>query len=355
MADERFTQGQETAPLRLGQKIGTREVSRAIGSSNAELASSTSKLRREAVMAETPDFIDGLLHLREALADATRTDMTLETGYRENTPPMTLIADGDVSGSMNEAMDLKSWARGDLKGNKVIVGEDIFYSIFQNALEQLQTGVHGKVDNSFGVFGAPREGTIKGKKQGENDVHVVLSETFSDPNRPDLISGAVIPSPNETVSKVMKPRGYEWNEEDSIGLFGIVREEGMRGNGTFLASMLKLRQEELARDPELAKEIKEHKRALPYFIVTDGLIHDGTTSQGPVASANQIAKELSEAGVFIIPVVIGGNSEGRINMEALAPGNVIVINRASDLAEGLEKLAKRIKENGRQGGSRRLN
>src|SRR5260221_4292054 len=246
MADERFTQGQETAPLRLGQKIGTREVSRAIGSSNAELASSTSKLRREAVMAETPDFIDGLLHLREALADATRTDMTLETGYRENTPPMTLIADGDVSGSMNEAMDLKSWARGDLKGNKVIVGEDIFYSIFQNALEQLQTGVHGKVDNSFGVFGAPREGSIKGKKQGENDVHVVLSESQADPTRPEVIPGEAKNSPNDTVSKVMKPRGYEWSEQDSVGLFAIIREDGMRGNATHLAPILKLRLEEWA-------------------------------------------------------------------------------------------------------------
>jgi len=338
-----------TAPLRLGrQETGTGQLSRLLtGTRMGEgVSGQTAALRRELEQKQLPEFIEGYLALRDALTGASSG----EAGYRETSAPSTLVVVGDDSPSMN-GLNLTDWGEGKLKGNKVIDAEDSIFGLAVGASAEFAHGIHGDVQNMFVLFSLPYSGTIHGKTSEDHDVDVILSEVDADPSRPGVIAGEVASNSSGAIAKVVKRRGFGFSfEEDGTGFFSLIRDKDMRGSGTYLAPSLYLLKQELEKsgNEEWAKAVREGKEAVIVLMVTDGEIHDldqrsyASGSVQEMDSAKDLALQLANMGVMIVPIVIGGSSDGLSKMETLAPGNVIDNKKASKLPEQMKDLARKV-------------
>jgi len=304
---------------------GTRALAKKAAADNTvgERLNNTSRELRRQVEENVPGMVNALTQLRDELTAegsfsstrATGTRGELKDGYRSTKAKLTLVVIGDNSPSMDEALNLAAWARGS-QHNKKIDGEDKIYSLVGGVSAQMATGVNGPFDSEYIQFSLPNR---------DNNGRDLTAEHGDVPGKADTsVSG--------NIAKVIKPRSFEFSEQDQQGIYVLLRDQSYRGNGTYMAPSLQLLQDELQSDPEWKQAVAKKEEAVIVMMVTDGEIHD-------VPQTQQVARQLEQQGAYIMSVVLGGSSEGKRCMDAVTGQHTILADSPAELVQGLQRQA----------------
>lgn len=282
--DEMFRPASQETPVVTKRETGTRAILKKVAPDSIEKIRTTSQKLEKEVDATVPQLIDAFTNLRDALAEArpTRGTSTRAELVKGAAPKMTLVVIGDCSPSMQTG--IHAWANGQLKG---VEAEDKLIALLGSAAVQMSTGQYGDFDTEFVLFSLPDRANGDDLRQ-ENGT----------------IPGKTKSGGRDNLSKVIKPRGQVFREEDLVGVYTFLRDPNYRGYSTIVSPSLEILKEELQQDTEWANRIKNHEEALCVLVITDGEVHDTADANRLVNGANGLA----EKGAYVMTAVIGNNT-----------------------------------------------